>query len=191
MQRITTHTAYEQVLERGELKPELAYTLCFLSEPKEGDIFLDPFCGHGAIPLKRALSFPYNMVFAADKDQEQIQFVRNRVKKLKLKSMFIVKKQDALSMTAFENGFIDKIVTDPPWGLFESLDRDICEFYALMLREFSRVLNVKGILVILTARKEEFENALSSMGTRLKMLNQYNILVSGKKAAIYKIVKLQ
>jgi hypothetical protein len=53
------------------------------------------------------------------------------------------------------------------------------------------VLNVKGILVILTARKEEFENALSSMGTRLKMLNQYNILVSGKKAAIYKIVKLQ
>jgi tRNA (guanine6-N2)-methyltransferase len=191
MKRITTHTAYEKTLERGELRPELAYTLCFLSEPRESDVFLDPFCGHGAIPLKRALSFPYNMIFASDKDQEQIQFVRKRLKKTKVKSTFIMKKQNALSMAAFEDGFIDKIVTDPPWGIFQNLDMEIREFYSLMLREFSRVLRANGILVILTARKEEFESALSSMGTVLKLLNQYDILVSGKKAAIYKILKLR
>ena len=191
MKRITTHTAYERVLERGELKPELAYTLCFLSEPRETDVFLDPFCGHGAIPLKRALSFPYNMIFASDKDQEQIRFVRNKLKKVKVKSTFIVKRQNATSMTAFEDGFIDKIVTDPPWGVFENLGMEIREFCSLMLREFSRVLRANGILVILTARKEELESALSYMGTALRLLNQYDILVSGKKAAIYKIQRLR
>ena len=189
MKRITTHTAYEKVLQKGELRPELAYTLCFLSEPRGSDIFLDPFCGHGAIPLRRALSFPYNMIFASDKDHEQVQFARRRLKKTRVKPMFIVKKQNAISMAAFEDGFIDKIVTDPPWGIFEKLDMGIHEFYSLMLREFSRVLGANGILVVLTARKEEFESALSSMGTVFKLLNQYDILVSGKKAAIYKILK--
>jgi tRNA (guanine6-N2)-methyltransferase len=191
MKRITTNPAYEKALERGELRPELAHILCFLSEPRESDVFLDPFCGHGAIPLKRALSFPYNMIFASDIDQEQIQFVRKRLKKTRVKSTFIVKRQNAINMRAFEDGFIHKIVTDPPWGFFENLDMEIREFHSLMLREFSRVLRANGILVILTARKEELESALSSMGAVFELLNQYDILVSGKKAAIYKILKLQ
>jgi len=190
MQRVTTHTAHERVLERGELRPELAYTLCFLSEPAAGDVFWDPFCGHGAIPLMRALSFPFNMVFASDRDQEQVQFVRRRLKKLKVRSLFIVKRQDALR-TAFEDGFVDKIVTDPPWGLFETLDMAAGDFYSLMVSEFSRVLKANGILVVLTARTAEFEGALSSMGGTLRLLNRYNILVAGKKAAIFKVRKQQ
>ena len=187
--RLTSHTAYEEILEKGELKPELAYTLCFISDPQEEDIFLDPFCGYGSIPIQRALSFPFNMVFATDKDPHKKRFVRNKLKSLRIKGTFIVKTQNALDLESFEDNFIHKIVTDPPWGVFEELDKDIYDFYSLMLKEFHRVLRSNGILVILTARKDELENALSDFEEELRPLRKYDILVSGKKAAIYKIRK--
>jgi tRNA (guanine6-N2)-methyltransferase len=189
LMRLTTHTAYEKILEKGELKPELAHLLCFLSEPNENDIFLDPFCGSGAIPIERALSFPYNMIFASDKDPQKKKFVRKRLKNERVKGTFIVKEQDALNLTSFENNFIHKIVTDPPWGLFEKLNVNIGNFYALMLGELCRVLRKGGIIVILTARKDEFEQVVASMEGDLELLNRYDILVSGKKAAVYKILK--
>lgn len=189
LMRLTTHTAYEKILQKGELKPELAHLLCFLSEPDKDDIFLDPFCGYGAIPIERALSFPYNMIFASDNDPEKKQFVRNSLT-ARIKGTFIVKSQDALDLASFDTNFIHKIVTDPPWGLFEKLEIDIDDFYRRMLKELSRILRISGIMVILTARKDEFEQALVGEKRRLRLIAKYDILVSGKKAAIYKIVKV-
>ena len=187
--RLTSHKAYEELLEQGELKPELAYTLCYISDPKADDIVLDPFCGYGSIPLQRALHFPFNMIFAPDKDPDQKRLVRQKSKDIKTQGLLIAKSQDALNLNAFEDSFIHKIVTDPPWGFFEELDRDIDEFYYLMMKELYRVLIPDGILVILTARKEELTRVLSQFNEKLILLNHYDILVSGKKAAIYKIRK--
>ena len=67
--QFTHRTNYEKVLEKGELYPELAYILCLISEPVKDDIFLDPFAGHGSIPIQRATSFPYARVIAGDIDK--------------------------------------------------------------------------------------------------------------------------
>ena len=190
LKRITFHTAYEKTLEKGELKPELSYILCSMSRPHENDIFLDPFSGFGSIPIERALSFPYNMIFAVDKDSNKIKFIKNKIKNSRIKKNFIVKYQNALELKSFEGNFIHKIVTDPPWGIFEKVDIDINKFYFLMLKEFNRVLRKEGMMVILTARKEEFENVLTNFKKTLKLINKFDILVSGKKAAIYQIIKV-
>jgi tRNA (guanine6-N2)-methyltransferase len=185
--RLTQQPAFQHVLEKGELGPEIAYTLCYLSEPNNDDIFLDPFCGYGSIPLERAVSFPYNMIFAFDNDPGKKRLVRSRVKESRIKGMFIVKTENALNMKTFEDGFVHKIVTDPPWGFYKELPPDIDNFHSSMLEEFCRVLKRDGILVILTARKEEFEQALSTYKHELRLVKKLDILVSGKKAAIYKV----
>ncbi len=190
MVRLTSHMAYEQVLEKGELHPELAHALCFLSDPRPSDIFLDPFCGYGAIPIERALAFPFNMIFATDRDPEKKRFVRNRLKSLNVKNTFIVKTQDALDLDAFEDDFIHKIVTDPPWGLYEDLELGVHDFHRRLLTELHRVLRPAGVLVLLTAQKEALEDALADVGGGLRLLRKYDILVSGKKAAIYKLLKV-
>ncbi len=186
MLRLTKNITNKK-LPAGELRPELAYILCYLSEPDKSDIFLDPFAGHGAIPIERAKNFSYNMIFASDNNKGFRQIIRDRIKTKKVNKTIIPKMLDALNMKAFEDGFISKIVTDPPWGLYEDI-KDISAFYASMMKEFVRVLKSGGIIVLLTARKDEFEKVISKHSD-LDLLEKYEILVSGKKSAIYKIKK--
>jgi 16S rRNA G966 N2-methylase RsmD len=190
MKRMTSQTAYEDVLAKGELRPELAYTLCFLSEPHAGDIFLDPFSGSGAIPFERDRAFPYNMIFAADKDPAHVRALRQALKSIRTRDTLIAKRQDALDMVGFEDGFIHKIVTDPPWGYFADVGMAMQDFYDRMVREFVRVVKTGGLIVVLTARKDEMARAVAQQRSALALVETHDILVSGKKAAIYKVRRL-
>jgi len=80
---------------------------------------------------------------------------------------------------------INKIITDPPWGLFDK-NIDLEHFYNKVLNELNRILIPKGLIVMLTAQKKIFEN-LINQSKSFKLLEKYNILVSGKKASIYKL----
>ncbi len=87
-----------------------------------------------------------------------------------------MRRDDALNLSRYEDASIHKIVTDPPWGQFKELP--VAEFYPAMLKEFARVLRSGGKLVILTA-----ENL--TLDERFTLSKKFNILVSGKKAAVY------
>jgi tRNA (guanine6-N2)-methyltransferase len=191
MQRLTRHASFERMLDRGELRPDLCHALCLLSEPNDDDVFLDPFCGSGAIPLGRARSFPFKLIFATDTDADKTSQLRRTVKGMRTKRLvrsFIARPADALDMSKLDDGFVTRIVTDPPWGLFEDVGMNVAEFYAKMLREFRRVLAPGGIAVILTAAKDELAAAVDALDD-VDVQETYDILVSGKKAAIYKLVK--
>ena len=69
------------------------------------------------------------------------------------------------------------------------MDIDINVFIRKCCRSFTRILKPNGILVLLTARKKEFENSLADCQNKYKLVDKYHILVSAKKAAIYKIIK--
>lgn len=174
---------YEKTLEKGELYPELAYILCLISEPNKDDICFDPFAGHGSIPAQR-LNFPHKEIRAGEIDRDLQQKLEKKFGK-----KVIVDPVDALSLSTVSDNSIDKIVTDPPWGLYET-NKDIPEFYALMLKQFHRVLRRDGIIVILTAQKELTENLLGKFEGKLKLEEKYGTLVSGKKAGVYKIRKI-
>lgn len=171
---------------KGELRTELAYLLCALSNPQPKDVFLDPFAGHGSIPAARATHFPYAKIITSDKDKEMVQKTRKR---LIGKSQTEARHMEAMHLTAIENDTITKIVTDVPWGFFSREGADYVLFYGKMLKEFLRVLKPDGTMVILTGRKEEFEHAISLLPNQLLLQRQYNILVSGKKAGAYVLTK--
>ncbi len=183
-----TKNVTNKKLPPGELRPELAYIISYLSEPNKNDIFLDPFAGHGSIPIERAKNFPYTIIFASDNDKNFKQIIKKRIKDKKLNKTILPKVQDALNMKTFDDNFITKIATDPPWGLYENI-KNITSFYSSMMNEFLRVLKSDGIIVLLTAKKDEFENVLANHKNNFILQEKYDILVSGKKSAIYKIKK--
>jgi len=170
--RLTQHPDYAKVLKKGELRPELTNILCLLSEPTRHDIFLDPFAGSGAITRTRT-DFPFNQIYAGD--------INPRSK--------IVRKMDATKLSHFENESVDKIVTDPPWGFFGK-KIDLAGLYTKTLNSFYRVLKKGGKLVILVGDRSFFEKLLKRFGNKFKLERKLYILVSGKKAGVYVIVKV-
>ena len=185
--RITRHRAYEKTLARGELRPELCHLLCLISEPSPADVVLDPFCGSGAIPLERARAFPYHTVLAGDVDAAHVKRLRAKLRVEKLK--IVVGRWDARRLHTFASDSVDKIITDPPWGFYQRQSEDPGAFQRDMLREFHRVLRPGGILVLLVGQPALLVESLGGFAGKLEVRQRYDILVSGKKASVFKVAK--
>jgi 23S rRNA G2445 N2-methylase RlmL len=187
MKRLTLHASNEKRLHPGELPPPLAWMMCRLSQPVAADLVLDPFCGYGAIPSERIKRFPLKKMFAFDIKDEAIRFTREKIQGESAR-LCLVKKLDLFEIfSELKQGSVGKIITDPPWGLYEAIG-DIGAFYAKMLRVFNRLLAPGGIAVILSARKEEFHLSLETCG-ELTLNRVFDVLVSGKKASIFCLKK--
>lgn len=183
--KLTYNRMTEKNLPKGALRPELCNIMSWISDIKPNDIILDSFCGHGSIPKEIVKHFKYNMLFASDIDEGLIDKLKTEFKNNK-KNLFI-KQRDALHLEYFENGFFDKIITDPPWNSYNSKDEDFVSFYSKMLQEFYRILKHSGICTILMGNVKDFETSLKTSDFKLK--EKYHILVNGKKANVYKLVK--
>ncbi len=179
--RVTTHQEVKSNLQKGELHPDLVYILNYLSEPSSKDIFLDPFCGSGAISIQRATNFPYSRIIASDTDTSKIN-KRLSTQKHRLHDFEIIS-ADTRQLTVIKDNSIDKIVTDPPWGMYKEVEK-IENFYGEIMNEFARALKPQGIIILLTAQKE-----LITETNSLSIIDTWDILVSGKKARVYKTKK--
>lgn len=172
----------------GELRPQIAYLLARMSEPQERELFLDPFCGSGAIPLARLKMSKTGLILASDINESLVEQLKEKVKRIGAKDKMVVKCADALHLDRYNAESIHKIVSDPPWGFYEHI-YDIHGFYRGMLLEMNRILKVGGKLVLLVANPQLFLSVLSSIDTNLTIEGQYDILVSGKQASIFKLSK--
>ena len=192
--RISRRAKTEANLQRGELRPELSCLLCRLSEPTGQDVFLDPFAGTGSIVLQR-LNAPFNMVFASDNDPELVAALRAKVKAIRparsrIRKHTIVRADDALTLSRFEDGFIHKVVTDPPWGMASMTDAPIDTFYHSMFDSLCRVTRDAGVIILLSAQKDLVHAAVANRSDSVSIVRQYDILVAGAKAAVFKLERL-
>ena len=175
----------EKNLNHGELRPELVSLLCSSIEIHDCSVICDPFCGYGAIPSMLATQFKSSIIFASDVDSKKIR----ELKESRLSSFpnVAIHEASALNLTYLQDMSVDFILTDPPWGIYERID-DIEAFYTDVLKEFSRVLKITGVLICLTAKKEEFKTACINSDMRIN--KQIDTLVNGKKAAVFICTKL-
>ena len=182
MQLLFQRKHTEKNLNKGELRPEFAYLMCHVANIKPNDIVYDPFAGFGAIPAQIIQHFSYGSLMVSDNDREKIKEFRKKsiCQNTKVKLFFC----DALVFDRIPDHSVDVIVTDPPWGYYENIE-DIQEFYISMLRSMSRIIKQSGELVILSARKTEFETAVTQ--SQFKIIRKLDVLVNGKKAGIYRL----
>ncbi|OGM56904.1 hypothetical protein A3A50_04105 [Candidatus Woesebacteria bacterium RIFCSPLOWO2_01_FULL_38_20] len=186
--RITKTPNYEKTLHQGELRPELANIMCLLAELKPQDVILDPFAGYGAIPLECAKSFEVNKIIAGENNKKVFKILQEKIKIVK--QGMVVGRWNALNLSSLTDKSVDKIITDPPWGIYNNKTQDLTSFYKQMLIEFNRLVKSNGLTVILTAQKDMLENLMKDFPA-FKLLERYDVLVSGKKASIYKIKVLE
>lgn len=177
----------EKNLNKGELRPEIAYFICCFAELQPEDIILEPFCGYGSIPAQLAKKFRFKKLFISDIESEKVELTKAR-KQISAapEGLIDCRPADALSLSHIEDKSVSLVITDPPWGFYEDIG-DIKVFYSKMLKSFDRILSDQGRLVILSARKEELEQTAAASGFIIK--KSLHTLVNGKKAGLYYLTR--
>jgi predicted RNA methylase len=183
MKRLTMRPSWEKSLHPGELPPPLAWTLCRLGNLRHGDTVLDPFCGYGSIPHAALKFFHITQCIACDSNTQAAAYTAARHKNRS--ADFVLHKADFRSLTSLLPAHsLDAIITDPPWGHYQELPA--AQLYEDMFRVFDLLLKTDGRVVILGDRTDTL---IQAAGNRFTLRQNISILLSGKKAAIYSLVK--
>ncbi len=168
---------------KGAVSPELSAMLVAASGPGPRDVFLDPFGGSGSFVAAR-LEQPVGQVWYSDLDLERHRKVFPRQLTAN-KRMVRLLAEDALTLPSIGDGSVDVIVTDPPWGEFETMDMPFEEFARAVGRSFARVLHpARGRFVVLVNRRNAqiLRDALRAAG--LPPNAAHEILVNGHPATV-------
>jgi 16S rRNA G966 N2-methylase RsmD len=176
--RATRRRGTHGSLHKGELHPEVAHLLCLMSNPAKRDVFLDPFCGWGAIVVERVRSFPFGSVTAIDLDETKLQVLRERLLRLRSRGVSVLR-ADAAELPGIGRQSVDVVVTDPPWGEYGSYD--VGRLYAAFFSRLAVVLRPKGLVVLLVNRSSALFDAVAA--SPFSVLDRKDVLLSGRKAA--------
>jgi 16S rRNA G966 N2-methylase RsmD len=166
-----------ETLSPGQLRPELAHILCLAAGIKARNIVADLFAGSGAIPLEAVRGYGCKRVIAVDVTTHPNRHQHPAIE---------WHTADARNLSFLSDQSVDRVVTDPPWGVYDDAI-DPQALYTGFLQEAERVLKPGGVAVLLTS----YDGALQCIAAlkQLKLVGQWPVLVSGKKAIIFKLQK--
>ena len=174
MKRVETTDKYVGLAGKYDIRPETAFLLCYLSEPKASEVVLDANASNGIIPFVRANSFSKANVISASKDEEVKEKLKRLAKKIK-PNTFSVLGYNFLDDN-FPIKFIDKIVTDVTDLGFRGLE-ELRDFFDKAFE-----LNVKTLVLAMPKNYD----------VRRYILNRYDIdteIVSNKMVAVKLMLK--
>lgn len=130
------------VFHPSTMPPKIARCLVNLSEVKDGEVFLDPFCGVGGIIIEARL-LGCNVV-GVDAVSRMVRSARKNLAHFGLESYGLVR-GDARNLPVRQ---IDGIATDPPYGTGAStLKSTTKDILANFLPEARKVLSPSGKVV--------------------------------------------
>ena len=174
------HREYKKAHRPASLRASSAAALGWLSEPREDDVVLDPFCGAGTVLIERAHLRRYATLLGSDRDQAALAAARENVgaryKPIQLENW------DARALP-LGDASVNKIVTNLPWGLRYGSHGENRKLYPIWFREFARVLKSGGAMVLLTSEwrlMRELERTRKIAPSKI-----IRVSVLGKPAAIY------
>lgn len=166
---------------KGAISYELSAVLVGASNPRHDDVFLDPFAGSGSFVLAR-LDSPARRIWYSDVDRTLRKALPGEIRSDKRVGLL---DDDGLKLPSFEDGEVDVIVTDPPWGEHEDVGMPYSEFAEGIATSFDRVLHARrGRFVLLSARRvaDTLRTAFEDAGFAIAA--QHGILVNGHPATV-------
>ncbi len=182
--RLTRAKDTRKTLAKGALSESVCRCLLALAGDDLSGVLLDPFAGSGAIAKAILTQNPKARVLVNDIDENLANAIRASVTGAKVYS------RDALNMRSWlAKGSVDRIITDPPWGLYAHIKTDEREFHARMLSEFAYVMSENAVAVVLTAKKDEFLEALTARSD-FTLTERADCLINGKKACAFVLKRL-
>ncbi|MCY4570611.1 MAG: methyltransferase domain-containing protein [Candidatus Poribacteria bacterium] len=169
---------YKQAHIPASLKPTLAYSMVRLSRPHPEDVFLDAMCGAGTLLLERALIKRYRYLIGGDVSTDALDATVSNFGRKHQPCQFF--HWDAQSLPLRSNT-VDKIVCNLPFGETIGNVPELTSLYRQCLREYERVLNPRGRMVLLTSQSRLLNDELKQRRS-LRISQQLTVDVRGMRA---------
>jgi len=175
--------AYKVIHIPASLKPTVAYCMVLLSEPKPVDIFVDPMCGAGTIPIERALAGSYRRVIGGDVEESVVRSARGNVDASRRSVDLAVWSVSAMPL---RGSTVDKVVCNLPFGKQIGSRRENRALYSDFIREMVRIMKPRGRAVLLTSERELMDD-LTRQHPFMNLRRHLKIDLLGLRAYIYVI----
>ena len=153
----------------GVLEPKIARVFVNLSRVREGEVFLDPFCGTGGFLIEAALLGL--RTFGVDLDRRMVVGAAKNLRYYGLDAELIL--GDARDLPFRE---VDGIATDPPYGRGTSTKGEsIKEILTDFMREAHRVIKERGFMCIAAPQEIAIHEIAINAGFRVHEVHNMRV----------------
>jgi tRNA (guanine6-N2)-methyltransferase len=175
------HRDYKIAHRPGSLRPAVAAAMAWLSDPRDDDILLDPFCGVGTVLIERAHLGRYRNLIGSDRDPGAIRAARENIGP-RFKPLELHDDWDAGALP-LADASVTKIATNLPWGIKHGSHAVNRRRYGDWLAEMNRVLAPEGKMILLTAEWRLMRDLIERGA--LAVENLLRVTVLGAPASLY------
>lgn len=177
------HRTYKVAQVEASLRPTVARALVMLSEPADGDVFLDPMCGAGTILIERGLYGRYAQLLGGDIRPAAVAATRTNIGP-RYKPIAI-REWDVRDLP-LGDGSVDRVVCNLPFGKKIGEPQALRSLYEGFASEVGRVLRAGGVAVCLTSERTLLAQ---SFGAALYLERVCPVEVLGQQAFCCKLKK--
>lgn len=163
--RESLHKRGYRVFEHpAALRPTIAYGMVRLSNPLEGNVFVDPMVGGGTILIEAALYMGSKLkLYGLDINERFIEGAKANAEAAGVSNIITLIKGDCTRLSDFICG-IDRIVSNPPYGIRMEPRIGVKKLYSLFVSEAYKCMNYGGRLVTITLKEGIMRKALLTAG---------------------------
>ncbi|MEM1873367.1 MAG: methyltransferase [Acidilobaceae archaeon] len=165
------------------LKPTIAYGMLRLSRARDGDHILDPMCGGGTIAVEAALLYESSLVTCMDLELEYLRGALMNALAARVYRRIRFIQGDARKLSSIIGlETVDRIVTNPPYGVRMSDVRRSRRLIELFIPEAWRALKPGGTLTLITPHASHSKRVAAREG--FELLEELEVLHGDLEVAI-------
>jgi len=165
----------------ASLRPALAAAMVALTDPTPRDIFVDPMAGAGTILAERAAAGPFAEIHGGDLSGEALSAMQENLRGVR--GAIHLSRWDARRLP-FEQGEVDKVAVNLPFGRQIGEPASLPELYRGVLAEIVRIVRPGGRLVVLVDDVRLLESARAAAARSLRPGPRHRVIVLGQPATI-------
>ncbi len=121
----------------ASLNPTVAHAMCRLTDPRAGEVFVDPMCGTGTLLIERARFAHGALLIGGDLFDEPLDAARENLRAADTAAALV--RWDARRLP-LQDACVDEIACNMPWGRRVGSHRVNRHLYPGFMREVARVL---------------------------------------------------
>jgi len=189
--RSMRHRHNKRVDLPASLRPSVAAAMVFLTQPEAGDIFMDPMCGSGTILLERIFGGPSKAILGGDIQEDRVNAARQnmpRPRKGRKKRQITIRQWDARQLP-LEDGSVDKVATNLPFGKQIGTQRELEGLYSTVFSELQRVVRPDGRIILLSSEYDLVKSCIR-LQPKLQIVTGYSIATLGQWGRIHVVERL-